>query len=202
MSYVEEARQRAKEIRHRLMYPPNAVPDPGIDLKRGIRIPPPEPQNPVPPEVEEPEQPKPNGAYGARVTVLEYPIIRKPPLVFNHILQLVSENTGKSIEDIQGPIRKADLVVARRITAHLAHKLLPNRSVSSIGRAMKKDHSSVLHGLREFPVAMASNIELSIRVSLLEEILRAHYHCRPALASDSQQNLAQRQQESLSQPEI
>ena len=202
MSIEAEFRQRAKEIRQRLMYPPNSVPDTGIDLKRGARIPQESAPEDQTPEVAQVEQPQSNGAYGARVEVVEYPVRRKPTLTFNHILQLVSKNTDISIENIQGPIRKANLVIARRMIAHLAHKLLPERSISSIGRALKKDHSSVLHGLREFPIALASDEMLSLRINILEEILRAHYHCRPAVAPISQQNLAQRQQASLPQPEI
>lgn len=202
MSIEAEFRQRAKEIRQRLLYPPNPVPDPGIDLKRGTRIPQESALEDKTPEVVQAEQPQPNGAYGAKVEVIEYPVSRKPALAFNHILQLVSKNTDISIENIQGPIRRTNLVTARRMIAHLAHKLLPERSISSIGRALKKDHSSVLHGLREFPITLAADEMLSLRINILEEILRAHYHCRPAVAPIGQQNLAQRQQAGLSQPEI
>lgn len=166
MSLEVIMRQRAKEVRQRLMYPKNAVPDTGIDLKRGIRI----------PSIEVAESPL-STQPRAIVSVVEYRVIHKPPLTFQDIIQVVADHRQTSVEDICGPIRKWHLVLTRRIIVALTRRLLPQRSVASIGRGLKKDHTSILHGEKWMKSVLPSDFNLSRCLDDLEAYIRGRYHC-------------------------
>jgi chromosomal replication initiation ATPase DnaA len=53
--------------------------------------------------------------------------------------------------DIRSKTRKREVVYSRFIYYHLMrYKLKKNYSLTEIGSFLKKDHSSVLHGLKQF----------------------------------------------------
>lgn len=176
MSIEATLRKNAKEIHQRLMYPPNPVPDTGIDLKK-------------PPEGTRAPQEKPDFRPRAIVSVIEKYINHQPsivapevleyhhlpPLTFNNILHLVAKHYSVSISDILSPIRKHHLVWARRIIAYLALKLLKYRSKSSIARQLRKDHSSIIHGQKEILKTLPNDLILFNVLVSLEEKLRADY---------------------------
>lgn len=178
MSLEAVLRQRAKTIRQRLMYPPNPIPDTGIDLKRPkiiTRIPPEEAHLGPRSIVSVVEQYREYQPSVEIVEVLEYH--QRPHLAFHHILQTVSEHYSTPIEDIVGPIRQKNLVLCRRVIAYLSLKLLKLRSVSSIARELKKDHTSILHGQKEMLRILPNNMVLFSSLVSIEEKLRADYHC-------------------------
>lgn len=63
------------------------------------------------------------------------------------IMQEVSEATGITFEDIRGARKTRELVNVRRFIAAKARE--QGASLTQIGRALNKDHTTVLEGLRK-----------------------------------------------------
>lgn len=70
------------------------------------------------------------------------------------ILKVVTEATGKSAQDICSPRRTQDLFRPRFLTYWLMKTLRPDLSLPAIGRALNRDHTSVMHGLERFEALM------------------------------------------------
>ena len=145
---MDDFQQRATEIRNRLLRPPNAVPDPGIDLKRipkGFSL----------------MQKKP-------AVMIEY----QPPAnkVVNtpHILRIVAEAFGLGVKDILGPSRRLKCSTARHISIHLIYKYIPSMSSVTIGRKIGRDHSSVLHGKRKIERLVAKDEHMAAFIREIE----------------------------------
>jgi chromosomal replication initiator protein len=66
-----------------------------------------------------------------------------------NVLQATSEMTGFSRSQLTSASRTRDLINARQMAMFAARKLT-NRSLLQIGIALKRDHTTVLHGLRMF----------------------------------------------------
>lgn len=59
------------------------------------------------------------------------------------IFDIVRDVTGKTREDLCGRVQKSEFVNARREFIRMA--LLQGHSFSTIGRALKRDHSTIMH---------------------------------------------------------
>ena len=70
------------------------------------------------------------------------------PLVGKRILQFVSEEFNISVGNIMGTRRLTEVVDARCAAYYLLKKYRPQLSRARIGRFFKKDHTTVLHGLK------------------------------------------------------
>ena len=64
------------------------------------------------------------------------------------ILIEISESTGISIEKIASKKRNKEIVNARIVYSYLAKKYT-DKSLSAIGKKINRDHSTVLHQIRE-----------------------------------------------------
>jgi len=66
--------------------------------------------------------------------------------LMRRVLDEVAAAAGVSVADILGPSRRARVVAARQAVMAVLHR----RGWSSprIGRALRRDHSTVLHGIR------------------------------------------------------
>lgn len=162
MSPGEQLIRNAKEIRQRLRFPPNAVIDTGINLTRKSTaykgdIPPPDtpPKRPLVIQLAPPKPPEP--AFHI-------------PISMNEIVEAVCDYYGPSPASIRGPNRMAILCHARRIIVYLAVKLL-GKSLSSIGRNLNKDHTSILHAKRKIDAHLLKNPELMSEINKIEEAL-------------------------------
>jgi chromosomal replication initiation ATPase DnaA len=121
--------QNAKEVRHRLRNPINAVDDIGIDLKRK-RI---------------PEKEKVLDAITVKVTVSQiHAIPVQKRIMFASILRDVCSFYGIRIGEILGTRRTNVLTKPRHIAMYLAikHTCL---SIAAIGRRFNRDHTTVMH---------------------------------------------------------
>jgi hypothetical protein len=166
MSLAQEAQTRAKEIRARLIRPPNSVPDPGIDLHRlppGMRY--------IEKKRTEPER------------VLEYlpklplpePIQLSLPLLktlvpFKSILTVVAQYFGLGIRDLIGPSRQWKHTHPRHLAIYLA-TIHTNLSASAIGLKLYRDHSTILHGKWKITDLVAKNSETAELVKELQRRL-------------------------------
>lgn len=194
MSYATEAQRRAKEIRQRLRYPPNAVPDCGIDLTRKSSAAPEEP----------PPQPEAPSITRIRVRVF----IEKPTLRFSTIMAVVAQYYGLTIEQLCSSSRSANITMARHISVYLGDKLL-GRSLCAMGRDINRDHTSVLNGRRRIIKLVFNNPQVAETIDIITAKLGfyARHNRSPALAALSKSYLAAEEirlqgQAGVSQPGI
>lgn len=193
MSEAAEMIQRAKEIHQRLLFPPNAVPDAGIDLKRKL-IP---PETPPTPTTEENDGVLEYPAAGCNVIITSSP----PPeeiktLKINPILRAVSAHYGVTIPEIKSNIRNIRCVTPRHVAYFIAARQ-SGLSIAAIGRRFGKDHTTILHAVRKMRELLLIDKELAETIEMLEAKLFAGiYDDKPdqhrlALATKSEPNLAQ-----------
>lgn len=170
---------QAKLIRQRLRNPPNAVYDPGIDLTRKSTAHKGSEPNPDP----------------APKKALVEPIIVEPsyppmdirfPITFDDIVEAVAIHYGLTTGAIKGPSRKAHKVFARYVAIYLSRRLIPTRSLASIGRDLGKDHSTILAARDRFNGILAGNSRVAAEVQMIEVYIEAAYNNRPSLASQSE----------------
>lgn len=199
MSEVASMIQRAKEIRQRLLNPPNAVKDYGIDLKRK-QIPPKAPPTPLQDKL---------------VRVLEYQALtcnvtvtalspEPKVLKFKPILKAVSTHYGVPIPTIQGESRQKFAVFPRHVAWYIA-SLHTGLSMAAIGRRSARDHTTVLHALVKIRRRLLWDSDLASVIQMLENELFAgkyddHDFNRPAVASQPQPDMAEQGQPSLQGP--
>jgi chromosomal replication initiation ATPase DnaA len=86
------------------------------------------------------------------VDKIKYHFLFKPEnslLTKDEILEIVSVNTGVSVNDIVGHCRDGEMVMARYITfAMLRYKL--DTSLVDIAKYLGRDHTTIIHGLQSF----------------------------------------------------
>lgn len=167
MSYTEEARRKAKEIRHRLMYPPNAFKP--IDLT----------QKSNEASLQSPEDPVksyPKDQIKAIVTICEQinPAI-KQPLTFHNIMTAVSTFYGIRINDLKGDCREYKFTIARKMSIYFADALLKKRSVSSLAKELRKDHTTILTAKKRIKELISERPELLTDIHAIESILLADH---------------------------
>lgn len=66
------------------------------------------------------------------------------------IFAALTEATGKGAQDLVCPRRSRDLSQPRFLAYWLFKNLRPDLSLPSIGKAMNRDHTSVMHGISRF----------------------------------------------------
>lgn len=164
-----------QDIRKRLIYPPNAVYDPGIDLTRKSTA----YKGDIPPEGTPPKKalPKP---------YVEIVL----PINFDDILEAVGDFYGLSLDDLRGSNRKTLYVTARKVVVHLSLKLITVRSLSSIARGLDKDHTTIVHARRKVRRDLQENELLRFQVQTIEEAILAKYRDRPPAPTLNQPPLA------------
>lgn len=64
------------------------------------------------------------------------------------IIAAVTAATGQTFSDLQSPRRMRNMAYPRHLAMHLIKVLRPDYSLPMIGRLLKKDHTTVMHGLR------------------------------------------------------
>ena len=79
------------------------------------------------------------------------------------ILDLVSARFSISLSEITGPSRRAELVEPRHVAMYLAR--LEGHSLPKIGRIVRRDHTTVLHGAEK--IKRQSDTDPELRLILL-----------------------------------
>lgn len=164
---AQEIIDKAKEIRQRLRYPPNAVPDPGIDLTRKSTAYKGNEPNPDPPVKKALEEPKQEISYP--------PIDIKFPVLFSDIVDAVSTHYGVTPTAIYGASRRAHTCFARFVVIHLAFRLMRLPSFKAIGRFLNKDHSSIIHAKRRIEAIIAGNSQVAAEVQMIGAYIEANH---------------------------
>lgn len=68
-----------------------------------------------------------------------------PRAIILRIAQEVAEEADIAVEDIMGESRKREHARARHLVMHIASR--HGMGISEIARAMRRDHTTVLHGI-------------------------------------------------------
>lgn len=187
MSEVAEMLQHVKEVRQRLLFPPNAVPDLGIDLKRK----PMDPKTPPTPPIEKTSGVLEYPIADCRVTIKSLPPPEEKTLKIVPILRAVSDYYGVTIPEIKSLIRNNRCVAPRHMVFFIAARR-SGMSIAAIGRRFGKDHTTILHAVRKMRAKYLLDDQLAQTVKLLENRLfageydEAIYQPRPAVAAGSE----------------
>jgi hypothetical protein len=83
------------------------------------------------------------------------------------ILDVVCSRYGVRPEEIKSPRRKAELKTPRQIAMYLSDRLA-QRSLTQIGAALLRDHTTVLHGVRKIEAMLEEDAALRATVGELE----------------------------------
>lgn len=196
----------ARRIRQRLLFPSNAVPDDGIDLKR-IRIPIKTPPSPPikNPEVEvlehQPEEPKP---VPAPTVPLEDSF---KSFTFKQILSAVSDYYGLTINEIKGRCKRLVYIEPRHVAFYLCQKMT-RLSFTQIGRRLERDHTTVMHGVRRIEEKILVDLVTENAVNAIKaELISGKYGpyidlLESTVATKPEQDMAEQPGESPSQSQV
>lgn len=167
---AEEIIENAKKIRQRLRYPPNAVPDRGIDLTRkstAHKGSEPIPDPPIKKILREETPP-----------IHIHPEIRMPASL-DIIIDAVGSHYGVTSEAIKSSSRRSYTCFARFVVIYLAIRLLPKKSLASIARELGRDHTTILHARGRIYDIIAGNPGVAAQVRMIEACIAAN---NPGLA--------------------
>lgn len=172
MSEVQALLRHYAEVRNRLRCPPNAVPDTGINLRRDIP-PPPEPEPIGLPE----DRIELTPTQQRRIEKYRTSFCRKD-VTFRNILKLAAAEFGVEYHLVLTRSRVAKVVLPRQVAFYLASKHL-QQSLSSMGKHLGLDHTSVLHGRNKVKLLVAKNPSFRDQIKAIEAKLLETY---PGLA--------------------
>lgn len=189
---VEQLINRYKEVRHRLRYPPNAVPDTGINLKRS-RYDLLAAQSAALPA--EPESPKPQ-TQPTYTSPIPAPFVKS--LTFSSTVQITAQEFGVPPSAIKSHKKTKYVSMARQVAMYLGWR--QRGSFSWVGKQLKRDHTTVLHSVRKVTAMMAVDPEFRDIVQTIErKILDRHPSAFP---TDAQSHLETREDGDVSLPPV
>lgn len=112
----------------------------------------------------------------ARIIVLEgrgpVPLDLPPGGGFGRVLRAVAAEFGCPLEDLLGDRRTAEIALARHAAAALGQRVL-GYSLPKLGRLLRRDHTSVLYGVRRIAALCAEDAGFAARMDGLAAAIRA-----------------------------
>jgi chromosomal replication initiation ATPase DnaA len=167
MSDIGELIRNAKEVRARLIRPPNAVYDRPINLKPNRSGPPPQKKKLL-------DDTEYRFSLRAAVKIEEVP--GKPRKIdIYSIFRAVCHHYRIGIADLRGASRLNEYVIPRQIAIYLAFKLT-KRSSLRIGFDIKRDHSTVLHSRDKIASMVLADSGMKEKIEIIEDGINAgHY---------------------------
>ena len=94
---------------------------------------------------------------------------RKKEITPSYIIEVVAEHFGISPEDIASKKRTAELVQPRQVVMYLCRQLT-EASLQNIAKAIgKKDHTTVLHGIKTITKEMETDEELKNKIDIIKK---------------------------------
>jgi hypothetical protein len=158
-------------LRRRLMNPPNAVKDEGIDLRRRFKI-----VTTAPVIIQEPQKPilkigRHNRGWPIHSAdaIIRY---REPQVAA--IIRFIAQCYGISIADFISHRRTARLVGPRHIAMWLA-KEMTTKSLPFIGQRFGgRDHTTIFHGIRKIECLRKTDFSLQNQLDQFQRALRSN----------------------------
>lgn len=87
------------------------------------------------------------------------------------ILNIVAEHFEVSAEDIRSQRRNAEFVTPRQVYMHLCRELIETPLTSIAKTLGKKDHTTIIHGIKKIEEEMKYNEELRNKINIIKNIL-------------------------------
>lgn len=115
-------------------------------------------------------------ALGDKIQEPEWDLAREPiQRTMQEVMRVVCHITGKTPGEIRNTRRKRELARRRHMIATLIDRLCPRRTLTEIAAFMERDHTTIIHALRSFPVAVAQDPELALEY----DRCCAHFRIKP-----------------------
>ncbi len=173
-----------KEVRDRLRRPPNAVPDPGINLRKG--------REPLAVRETAPEPPvRPAVPLSLRdrlvIDSTAFVPFKRTDLTFSSTLEFTAVEFNISIKDIRSRRRHTAFTRPRQIAIWIAarHHV---QTLAGIGRYLGMHHTTVMYSRKYIDRLMAEDGRLRQRILNLEAKLLANFP-RPAFSCQRKPHL-------------
>lgn len=87
------------------------------------------------------------------------------------ILNIVAEHFEVSAEDIRSQKRNAEFVTPRQVYMYLCRELIETPLTSIAKTLGKKDHTTIMHGIKKIEEEMKYNEELKNKINIIKNIL-------------------------------
>ena len=88
-----------------------------------------------------------------------------------YIIKVVAEHFDVTVDDITSKKRNSEFVEPRQVVMFLC-KSMTNNSLTNIGKLLnKKDHTTIIHGIRKIEDEMKVNEELRNKVNIIKNII-------------------------------
>ncbi len=87
------------------------------------------------------------------------------------IINIVSEHFEVSPEDIRSQRRNAEYVIPRQVYMYLCRDLIDTPLINIAKTLGKKDHTTILHGIKKIEEEMKYNEELKNKINIIKNIL-------------------------------
>lgn len=170
MSLETEMIQHAKEVRQRLLFPPNSIRDIGIDLKHKKQ---PEVEKKIP--VDNLPMVKEHPIAHCDVTVVDLALSKAKCLRMHPILMAVSEQYRILIPIIKGKSRLDEHVRPRHVVFYIAYRHT-GLSLPALGRMFGCHHTTVLKAYRKIEELVLVDKDLADVIQMLEaKLIADHY---------------------------
>jgi len=88
-----------------------------------------------------------------------------------YIIKVVAEHFDVTVDDITSKKRNSEFVEPRQVVMYLC-KSMTNNSLTNIGKLLnKKDHTTIIHGIRKIEDEMKVNEELRNKIKFIKNII-------------------------------
>ena len=86
---------------------------------------------------------------------------------------MVAEHFGVTAEDITSKKRNSEYVLPRQVTMYLCRNIL-DISLANVGKLLgKKDHTTVIHGIKNIEKELATNEDLKNKIEIIKKKINA-----------------------------
>lgn len=182
MTQASELIEHARQVKQRLRFPPNAVPDSGVDLKRRpvIEAPPPEPAAKLPFLEAPPLPPSLTALVKIDIEKRAHAIAKlieanceRPKRVpkIREIIEAAAFVGGITAHDIISQRRHLHVVLFRHLAMYVA-KDVTVHSLAEIGRRFGgRDHTTVLHVMTKIDRLVARDETAAAQIEQIKSLL-------------------------------
>jgi len=87
------------------------------------------------------------------------------------IINIVSEHFDVTPEDIRSQRRNAEFVIPRQVYMYLCRELTDTQLINIAKTLGKKDHTTIIHGIKKIEEEMKYNEELKNKINIIKNIL-------------------------------
>ena len=83
------------------------------------------------------------------------------PTTMREILRIVGHIVGIAPQRIRSTTRRQYIARRRYMVVELISRLRPDRTLTEIGAFMNRDHTTIIHAMRKFPIMLRHDDELA-----------------------------------------